>query len=334
MTLFRRFTGIDRKYWPLLVTIGLFVLTYVAAGLRYPGLFSTQVFFNLLIDNSFLIISAVGTTFVVVSGGIDLSTSGVIALTAMVSAWMLETLHLSPLVTVPTALAIGGLFGAGMGVLVQNFKFPPFVATLIGMFAARGLCFILSVNSIVITEPVYQALSQYRILFPDRSFISLNVVVALIVVAVAIYVAQYTRFGRTVYAIGGSEQSALLMGLSVARAKILIYTINGLCSALAGVVFSLYVLSGYGWYVNGFEMDVISSVVIGGTPLTGGVGYPIGTLFGVLIQGLIQTIISFDGTLNSWWTKIVVGLLTLFFILMQRALTLTAARRPRAVERA
>ncbi len=330
MRIIRRFAGIDRKYWPLLVTIGLFVLTYVAAGLRYPGLFSTQVFFNLLIDNSFLIISAIGTTFVVVSGGIDLSTSGVIALTAMVSAWMLETLHLSPLVTIPTALAIGGLFGAGMGVLVQKFKFPPFVATLIGMFAARGLCFILSVNSIVITEPVYQALSRYRILFPDRSFISLNVVVALVVVAVAIYVAQYTRFGRTVYAIGGSEQSALLMGLPVARAKILIYTINGLCSALAGVVFSLYVLSGYGWYVNGFEMDVISSVVIGGTPLTGGVGYPIGTLFGVLIQGLIQTIISFDGTLNSWWTKIVVGLLTLFFILMQRALTLTANRGRRA----
>jgi simple sugar transport system permease protein len=324
-SILRRITAIDRKYWPLMVTIGLFLLTYLGAAIKYPGILSTRVFFNLLIDNSFLIISAIGTTFVILSGGIDLSTGALIALTAMLSAWMMETLGLSPLVTIPTALLVGCLFGAGMGVLIQKFKLPPFVATLIGMFTARGLCFVLSVNSIVITDPLYGAISQYRITFPDKSFISINVVIALIVLAVAIFLAAYTRFGRAVYAIGGNnganEQSALLMGLPVARTKILIYTLNGFCSALAGIVFSLYVLSGYGWYVNGFELDVISSVVIGGTPLTGGVGFPIGTLFGVLIQGLIQTIISFDGTLNSWWTKIVVGLLTLFFILMQRALS-------------
>jgi simple sugar transport system permease protein len=109
------------------------------------------------------------------------------------------------------------------------------------------------------------------------------------------------------------------MGLPVARTKILVYTLNGFCSALAGVVFSIYMLSGYGLYTYGLELDAIASVVIGGTMLTGGVGYVIGTVFGVLIQGLIQTIIMFQGTLNSWWTKIVIGLLTLFFIALQSA---------------
>jgi ribose/xylose/arabinose/galactoside ABC-type transport system permease subunit len=142
-------------------------------------------------------------------------------------------------------------------------------------------------------------------------------VIVLVVLLAAIYLAHLTRFGRTVYAIGGNEQSALLMGLPVARTKMLVYTLNGFCSALAGVVFSIYMLSGYGLYTNGLELEAIASVVIGGTMLTGGVGYVIGTVFGVLIQGLIQTIIMFQGTLNSWWTKIVIGLLTLLFIGMQ-----------------
>jgi ribose/xylose/arabinose/galactoside ABC-type transport system permease subunit len=146
------------------------------------------------------------------------------------------------------------------------------------------------------------------------------VVIALLMLVVAIYILHYTRFGRTVYAIGGNEQSALLMGLPVARTKVLIYALNGLCSALAGVVYSFYMLSGYGLYANGFELDIIAAVVIGGTLLSGGFGYVIGTFFGVLIQGLIQVVITFDGTLNSWWTRIVVGGLTLFFIGMQRFL--------------
>lgn len=125
-------------------------------------------------------------------------------------------------------------------------------------------------------------------------------VIALLVTAMGIYIGHYTGFGRVVYAIGGNEPSARLMGLPVARTRVLVYTLNGFCSALAGVTYSFYMLSAHGLYANGFELDVISSVVIGGTPLTGGVGYVFGTVFGVLIQGLIQTIISFDDTLNSW----------------------------------
>ena len=312
---------IDRRYLPIAVTIGLFVLAYIIAALRYKGLGTVQVFNNLLIDNAFLIVSAVGMTVVILSGGIDLSVASVIAFTAMASAALLERTSLSPLVVIPLMLLSGTLFGAGMGALIQHFKIPPFVVTLAGMFLARGSCFLIGVDAIPITNEFYGAVAQYQVQLPIGGFISINVVIALLVLALGVYLLHFTRFGRTVYAIGGNEQSALLMGLPVARTKVLIYAFNGFCSALAGVVYSFYVLSGHGLYANGFELDIIAAVVIGGTPLSGGVGYVFGTLFGVLTQGLIQVVITFDGTLNSWWTRIVVGALTLFFIGMQRFLS-------------
>ncbi len=119
--------------------------------------------------------------------------------------------------------------------------------------------------------------------------------------------ALHGRSAARVYAVGGSEHSAVLMGLPVARtADRRVHAVSGFCSALAGVVFTFYMLSGYGLHAVGLELDAIAAVVIGGTLLTGGVGYVAGTLFGVLILGIIQTLISFDGTLSSWWTRIVV----------------------------
>jgi hypothetical protein len=142
------------------------------------------------------------------------------------------------------------------------------------------------------------------------------------------YIAHFRRFGRTVYAIGGyegrNEQSARLMGLSVNSTKVLVYTFNGFCSALAGVALAVFLSSGHGFYASGFELDVIASVVIGGTMLTGGEGYVFGTLFGVMVYGVTQILIQFNGTLSSWWTRIVIGLLMLFFIGIQ---SLIAARR-------
>jgi galactofuranose transport system permease protein len=218
-------------------------------------------------------------------------------------------------------LLMGMALGAGMGALIQFFKIPPFIATLAGMFLARGACFIISIDAIPIEDDLYRAMAQYQVNLPIGGFVSINVLVALGMLLVGIYMLHFTQFGRTIYAIGGNEQSATLMGLPVARTKVLIYTFSGFCSALAGVVYSLYVLSGYGLYANGFELDIIAAVVIGGTLLSGGFGYVIGTFFGVLIQGLIQVVITFDGTLNSWWTRIVIGALTLFFIGMQRVLS-------------
>ena len=150
---------------------------------------------------------------------------------------------------------------------------------------------------------------------------------SMVVFVVAIYIAHYTRFGRTVYAMGGNEQSARLMGLPVNRTKVLVYTLNGFCSALAGIALSIYVSSGHGLYATGFELTVIAAVVIGGTMLTGGEGYVFGTLFGVLVLGVIQTLIQFNGKLSSWWTNIVVGILTLVFIGVQSLLSSQQGRR-------
>jgi galactofuranose transport system permease protein len=318
---------LNPRHLPLAVTIGLFVVMFGAGSVLFDGFFSLQVFLNLFIDNAFLAITAIGMTFVIVSGGIDLSVGSVIALTTMVSAALVEQRGWSPALVIPLVLFMGAAFGFTMGLVVQFFEIQAFIVTLAGMFLARGLCYLISINSITIGNPFYTRVSALRIPFLFDTSVSFNVLIALAVLAAAIYLAHYTRFGRTVYAIGGSEQSALLMGLPVPRTKVLIYTFSGFCSALAGVVFTFYMLSGYGLHAQGMEMDAIEATVIGGTLLTGGSGNLVGTMFGVLIYGTIQTLIMFQGTLSSWWTKIVMGLLLLAFCLLQKAFERRTVRR-------
>jgi simple sugar transport system permease protein len=309
---------IDPRHVPLLGTVLVFVLTATCGSLAYSGFFSAQVFLNLLIDNAFLCIVGVGMTFVILSGGIDLSVGSLIALTTMLSAALVEHAHWEAWQTIPFVLAVGTAFGAAMGWLIERFRLQPFVVTLAGMFLARGLCYLISIDSISITDATYTAISQARIPLGAGASITAGALIALATVAAGIWIAHATEFGRTVYAIGGSESSALLMGLRVARTRVLVYTLSGFCSALAGVVFTFYMLSGYALHAVGLELDTIAAVVIGGTLLSGGVGYVAGTLFGVLILGIVQTMIAFDGSLSSWWTRIVIGALLLVFCLLQR----------------
>ncbi len=306
------------KYINLMITVVLFFALFAAGSVLYNGFFSTQVLLNMLIDNAFLIITAIGMTFVLIIGGIDISVGSVIALVCMLSAYLLEMQHLSAMVVIPLMLLMGFLFGLVQGSFIHFFTIQPFIVTLAGMFLARGLCYVISIDTIMITNPFYQFVATYRIPLPFDNFISISVIIALVLVAAALYLSNYTRFGRAVYAIGGNAQSAMLMGLPVGRTKVLVYGLSGFCSALSGVVFSFYMLSGYGLHAMGLEMDAIASAVIGGTPLTGGVGFVTGTLFGVLIQGVIQTLIMFQGTLSSWWTKIAVAFLLCLFIVLQR----------------
>jgi ribose/xylose/arabinose/galactoside ABC-type transport system permease subunit len=309
---------LDSRYLPLVVTVFLFILMFAAGSAMYTGFFSLQVGLNLLIDNAFLIVTAVGMTFVIISGGIDLSVGSVIALTTMISASLVQQHHISPWIVIPLVLLLGSLFGMIMGLFIHYFELQPFIVTLAGMFLARGLCYVISIETITIDNPFYQFVSQKKIFLSGGSFVSISVILALLVVAAAIYVAHYTKFGRTVYAIGGNEQSALLMGLPVGNTKVLVYTLSGFCSSLAGVILTFYMLSGYGLHALGLELDTIAAVVIGGTLLTGGVGFIAGTLVGVCIQGIIQTMIMFEGTLSSWWTKIVIGFLLFLFIVLQK----------------
>jgi len=306
------------QHVPILATVSLFVAMATLGSVFFEGFFSLQVFLNLLIDNAFLVIVAVGMTFVVLSGGIDLSVGSVIAFTTMVSASLVEKHGWSPAVVIPLVLLMGTAFGAFMGFLIERFRLQPFIVTLAGMFLARGLCYLISIDSISMTNVFYSEVSQMRIPVWGDASLSMGAVIALIVLLVAVFIAHCTPFGRTVYAVGGSENSALLMGLPVRATLIGVYTLSGFCSALAGVVFTFYMLSGYGLHAVGMELDAIAAVVIGGTLLTGGSGYMVGTLFGVLMLGIIQTLISFDGSLSSWWTRIVVGALLFLFCLLQR----------------
>jgi len=327
----------NRRFIPLSATITLFFVAYVFGAVSYEGMRDPQVFLNLFRTSHYMLISSIGMTFVMLTGGIDLSVSGVVALTTVASAALLRE-GWNPWVVMLLMLAMGMALGAIMGSFITYLKVQPFIATLAGMWFARGMCFFISDDAIAINNRVYRILGLTKILIPGLSdpttkqgaFISILVVVGLVVLVVAIYIAHYTRFGRTVYAIGGNEgrneQSARLMGLPVNRTKVLVYTLSGFCSALAGITLSIYVSSGHGLYAQTFELDVIASVVMGGTMLSGGVGYVFGTLFGVLVNVLIQTLIQFNGQLSSWWTRIVIGALTLMFIGVQ---SLLAARKSR-----
>ncbi|WP_405425668.1 galactofuranose ABC transporter, permease protein YjfF [Micromonospora sp. NBC_00617] len=308
---------LPRRQVPVLATLALLLVMYGIGVSQYTAFSNVQVIFNVFIDNGFLLVVAVGMTFVILTGGIDLSVGSVVAMTAMVSADLLHKGLPAALVLV-IALLIGPTLGLLMGCAIHFFDIQPFIVTLAGMFFARGMCTFISGSSIPITDGFWTRMSQERIGDPRGNFVSISVLIAFAVVLVAAYVLAYTRLGRNVYAIGGNPQSALLMGLPLGRTRIAVYTISGLCSAIGGILLSFYTLSGAPLIAVGMELDVIAAVVIGGTVLTGGSGYVFGTVLGVLVLGVIQTLITFDGSLNSWWTKIVIGGLLFAFILLQR----------------
>ena len=308
------------RYTPVLVTLVLLVLVFAAGASQYRGFASGQVVANLFVDNAFLIVLAVGMTFVILTGGIDLSVGSVVALSTMIAASLARD-GWPPLAVVLVVLVTTSTLGLLVGLVIHYFEIQPFIATLAAMFLARGLCYVISLDSISITDPWFTAMAQTRIPLATGLSISPSVIVAAVVVIVAFVVLHYSRLGRTVYAIGGGEHSATLMGLPVTRTKVLVYVISGLCSGIAGILFTFYTLSGYSLTAVGMELDAIAAVVIGGTLLTGGYGFVLGSLLGVLLLGVIQTIISFEGTLSSWWTKIVIGSLLLVFIVLQRLLT-------------
>lgn len=312
---------LNAAYIPIYATVALFLALFIIGSALYQGFFSIQVFSNLFIDNAYLIVISIGETFTILTAGIDLSVGAMIAFVSMITAAMLKN-GVNPFVVIVFVLIVGIVFGTVQGILIQKFKLHPWIVTLAGMFFARGASYLISINTITINNYTFSTISRFRIPIAPGAFVSVNVIVSLVVLIGAMYLLKYTRFGRTVYAIGGSENSAMLMGLPVAKTKILVYTFSGFCSALGGLLFTIYTLSGYGLHCNGTEMDAIAACVIGGIILTGGFGYVIGPLFGVLTTGIIQSLIMFNGTLNSWWTKIAVGMLLFMFIALQRIIVI------------
>lgn len=313
---------------PVLATLAVFLAGFIACSLVYPNFASLRVVMNLLTDNAFLAIVAVGMTFVIISGGIDLSVGSVIGFTTVFLALAIERWGVPPLMAFVLILVICAVFGAAMGAIIQYFELPAFIVTLAGMFLARGVSFLLSTESIPITADLYAHLSEHAFRFEGGARLTVPAMIMLAVVLAGMVLLHLTRFGANVYALGGSRQATALMGINVARTTVLIYTLSSVLAGLAGIVFSLYTSSGYSLSAVGVELDAIAAVVIGGTLLSGGYGFIFGSFLGVMIQGLIQTYISFDGMLSSWWAKIATGLLLFAFIAFQQ-ITLHLARRSR-----
>lgn len=313
------------RYLPLIATSLIFILAYALCYSQFPYMLSTRVVGNLLTDNAFLGIAAVGMTFVILSGGIDLSIGSVIAFTGVFIAVVLKETSLHPLVVFTLVLIITAIFGGIMGAIIHYLEMPPFVVTLAGMFLARGIAFVISTDSVPVKHEFYTFLQDSFYRLPGGGRITVIGAAMLVVFFVGIIIAHRTKFGTNVFALGGGIPTSKLMGVPVARTTIGIYAISGFLAGLAGITFSLYTSAGYSLAAVGVELDAIAAVVIGGALLTGGSGFIAGTLIGVLIMGLIQTYIIFDGTLSSWWTKIVIGILLFSFILMQKGLLLAAS---------
>jgi galactofuranose transport system permease protein len=312
-----------RAALPTVAAVVIFIAMIIYGEVVYGRIIQYNTISNLFINNAYLIIIAVGMTFVILMGGIDLSVGAVIAFSS-VSGVMLVNAGWNPWLVMVLMVAMGAAFGVASGALVQFFNVQPFIATLATMFLARGLASMLSTVPERLPDDSAVRLLHYNVKLVDGPrvndlILTPGVVIAALVVVGAVFTLHRTRFGRTIYAIGGSEQSALLMGLPVARTKMLAYVVSGSLAGLAAVVYTARLgaaqnITGIGW-----ELDAIAATVIGGTLLTGGAGIVLGSVVGSLVLGLMIVLITRDGSIPPAATTIITGGILLIFVLLQRA---------------
>lgn len=321
----KRVVASNPSVLPTVAAIVIFIGMVIYGEVAYGRIVQANTLSNLLINNAHLIILAVAMTFVILTGGIDLSVGSIIALSS-VAGVMLSNAGWDPLVVVVLMILIGTVFGLASGILIQYFNVQPFIATLAMMFLGRGLAALLSTQPERLPEdsPIRWLGEQFKVVDGEKVndvVVTPGVVIALLVVIGAFFVLHRTRTGRTVYAIGGSESSSALMGLAVPRTKVLVYVISGTLSGVAAVVYTSRLgiaqnITGIGW-----ELDAIAATVIGGTLLTGGYGYVLGSVIGALVLGLMNVLITRDGGIPPEMTTIITGGILLVFVLLQRAVT-------------
>jgi ribose/xylose/arabinose/galactoside ABC-type transport system permease subunit len=298
--------------------LALAVLVALAAA-RYPGFFSARVALDLFGDNAVLGLAALGASVVILSGGIDLSVGAVMACASILLAILVGPLGWPIAWALAAVLALGAAYGLAMGALIQGLALPAFVVTLAGLFLARGIALRLHLESLPIARADWTALSRSGVELGPGLRLSAGAMLLFAATAVAAWVLGQTRLGRNVYAVGGNAEAALLAGVPVARTRVAVYGVAGFASALAGVAYALYASSGSSTAGAGLELEAIAAAVIGGTRLAGGVGTAVGTLLGVMVFGVVQTVLIFEGTLGAGWTRVAIGALLLAFIALQRA---------------
>ena len=317
----------------LMITIALFILLYGAGCLMYADkeFGRLQNFLNVMINNAGLIIVACGVTCVMLTGGIDISVGSVVAMTCMFMSVGLAEWGMSSGVLIALILLIGVVFGAVQGFCIAYLEIQPFIVTRAGLFFARGMTAVISAQQVSVPfESWFGQLSQIKCEIPFgigaylnkkgvlvTPYVRITVVIALIVALITFLMLRYTKFGRSLYAVGGNQQSAALMGLNVKKTRMLSHVLCSFYATLGGLCFCLNTMCGTPTQATGLEMDAISSAVIGGTLLTGGVGNVVGTLFGVLINGTISSLVKFNGKLVASWANIITAVLLCFFILLQ-----------------
>ncbi|GMU82221.1 MAG: sugar ABC transporter permease [Planctomycetota bacterium] len=319
---------------PIATAISILVLLWTFGALRHDYFASPATVSNLLADYAFVAIAAIGATFVILSGGIDLSVGSVVAFTAALTAFLVGA-GWHPLAAAAVCLAIGTSIGITVGMIIHAFELPPFMVTLAAMFAIRAGGFLILSQSQGFSHDFLPWLSRAAIVeLPGGLSLQARSLLMLTLFVLAWLVAARMPVGRNVYAIGGSEKAARMMGVPIGRTKVAVYAIAGFCSALAGVVLVLYKRAGDPSEAIGLELAVIASVVIGGTLLSGGVGSIFGTFIGVMILGVIRMLIDFEGNLNSAWTSIAIGGLLLIFVCMQNLIAWVSLRAAARFRRA
>lgn len=324
----------------LLITIVLFIVMYAAGCVVYSakGFSRLQTFLNILINNAGLICVTCGMTCVMLTGGIDISVGSLIAMDCMIMAVGIEQWGWGSPALMVFILVIGIVFGLVQGICISYLDIQPFIVTMAGMFFARGMTAVICKDQVsIVSDKLFTTLSSYKITLPfggytnkkgilQLPYLRVTVVVALIVVLLIFLMLRYTKFGRGLYAIGGNQQSATLMGLDVKKIKLKAYILSSFLTSIGGICFCLNTMAGTTQQASGLEMDAISSAVIGGTLLTGGVGNVIGSLFGVLINGTISTLVKTNGKLISSWSNIITAILLCFFIILQSIFALIKER--------
>lgn len=310
------------------ITIGIFAVMYILAmALLGGGFLHTQQIFDMLNDNASLIIVSCGLTIVMIGGGIDISVGAVTSLVVMSCVLYLNNGG-NVFVSILLALGIGLAFGLVQGFLISVLEIQPFIVTLAGMFFARGMTTILSVNPQKVDHEAFNRLRDAKVEIPWLGYVAKNgnlvparleigVIVAAVVVIVIFILLKYLKLGRNFYAMGGNQSSALMLGINVKKTRFLSYLISGVLSGISGYVFMMHTGAGNATNAAGMEMNAIASSIIGGTLLTGGVGNVIGTLFGTLTLTTIKKIVVSSGLNDPWWQSITTGGMLCFFILLQ-----------------
>lgn len=337
--LLKKRKGLSSTRVLLLITVSLFVLLYVISLFMFKdsNFAKYSIFFNLFNNKAYLLMLSLGLTVVLITGSIDISVGGVTGLVSMVIAVMLTEHSVNALWTIPVALSVGMAFGIVQGFLVSYMEIQPFIVTLSGMFFARGMISVISAKSVPITNELFMSWSSAKVYIPflynmrkngtpDVAYLTPAAIVAIIVIVVLIIVFKKTKFGRSLYAIGGNAQSALLMGINVKRTKFMAHTLCGLLAGIGGLLFTLLSPSGNPGNGYGYEIDAISSSVIGGVMLSGGVGLPIGTLFGVLINALIQRVVPLLGIVDASWPRIITSAFLFAFIVLQSVIVIVSRK--------